>query len=201
MNIPWPQILIALGTVLAVIGAFWSALEQNDYDKNLQLLTKENASLNQTLLDQVTGGDTFPFIHYTPSGLHDSNPNTLDGLHELVGRMNLYDVSFSQKAVPSEKLDIEGLTANDVMIYNKSLQLPITKTGTFITGRIYPISSIKLPVDKKYFTVEIEISARNGIFIQTTKLSKVGGFWKVVSYKISREVSYNKFELIKKYEE
>ncbi len=76
-SIPWSSILIAVGSVIVVIGGFWSTLEQSATNKKLESLTEENQQLTKELHQTITGGNSYPFFVYGPDLRHISDPNIL----------------------------------------------------------------------------------------------------------------------------
>jgi hypothetical protein len=59
-----PAGLIFLGVLISAVGAFWAAVQQNSFERELRVRSDKIAELSQNALHSVTGGDSFCYIHF-----------------------------------------------------------------------------------------------------------------------------------------
>jgi hypothetical protein len=59
-----PAGLIFLGVLISAVGAFWAAIQQTDFERELRARSDRIAELSQDALHSVTGGDSFCYIQF-----------------------------------------------------------------------------------------------------------------------------------------
>jgi hypothetical protein len=93
----WPGILVLIGAILAAIGVFWGAINQNKSEQELRRkadqiaeLTTRNAELTTRNKDIIIGGNSFCYVT-----IANLDPNTNQGILMVVhkGDYPIYDVS------------------------------------------------------------------------------------------------------------
>src|SRR5680860_315490 len=57
-----PQILIAIGSILTITGAFWSAIEDDKKDDKIIAGNEEQARLSKQINNILIGEDSYPYV-------------------------------------------------------------------------------------------------------------------------------------------
>ena len=196
-SIPWPSIVIALGSVLVLIGGFWAAIEQNTTTKKIEQLSSENQKLTTKLHETVTGGNSFPSFVYSRDLNNVDDPNKLSIYLYVNGNNPIFDVTLELADITGQ-LDHNSFPSIQDFInaFIAKIGTPL-KGGTFVTGRVFPVGQVEMNNHDKEMIFRISAIARNGVFIQVTTLRRdSGGFWRMAHYKITKECNGND-ELLK----
>jgi hypothetical protein len=67
-----PAGLIFLGVLISAVGAFWAALQQIGFERELMSRSGKIAELNQDALHGVTGSDSFRYIQFVDTSADEA---------------------------------------------------------------------------------------------------------------------------------
>ncbi len=151
-----PAIVTLVGAIIAASGVFWSAYRQVETSRQLREKTQEIADLNQTLnikstetLNQLTGGDSFVYFEPLKRG------GRLALFLRQAGNYPSFDVTLrlhesgNLLAPPILVGTVRRGSGFDWITFPPFLELPERPTAGDTHVRNY----------------QIEVSARNGIFV------------------------------------
>lgn len=174
-NIGMPAILILIGALISATGAVWASIDQSKSERALRQKSDEIATLNKQISHSITGGDSFAYLGpiYLSGG---SFPESLMLIHE--GKFPVYDVSFRVTDLD----DFEAELKKPIGTTNL-LSVGVNHTVGNLSPRSALVTGIKLR-ERPYVRLTIEISARNGHFVQSIRIKKAGE-----SYKTANRVS------------
>lgn len=155
-----PSILIAIGSILVVIGGFWASLEQSAYKEKLSSKNEEIIGLNNQINYSITGGDSYSYLSINKS----DKGNKLSTVIVHSGDYPLYDLTL--RIVDLDKFGkISGYWGEVLNIGN----LPAGMART-----------LEYKIDfsnRKLARLNIFISARNGHKTQLLRVKSLNGKW------------------------
>ena len=157
-DIGGPTILIFVGGLISAIGAVWAAFDQNKMSSRLEQKNEEIITLNKSLHESVTGGDSYCYLQL-------SNSDDPMFLINHVGKHPIYDVS-------ARIVDLDTFE----QLKSRSIR-EVLDCGTNISiGNIPPNSSKLLDgllINQVHsLRLNILFSARNGFFSQLLRAKK-----------------------------
>jgi hypothetical protein len=174
-NIGVPAILILIGALISATGAVLASIDQSKSERALRQKSDEIATLNKQISQSITGGDSFAYLgpSYVSGGAF---PESLMLIHE--GKFPVYDVSFRVVDLDDFEAELKkpAETAN-------ILSVGVNQT----VGNLSPRSALFTGItvrERPFVRLTIQISARNGHFVQSIRIKKVGE-----SYKTANRVS------------
>lgn len=177
-SIPTPAIVVAIGAVIAVIGAFWASVEQSRSQKQLSGKNEEIANLNRQIAQTITGGDSYCYVEFSHNAGFDYPFLKLI----QVGDYPLYDISVVVRDLDDYEYRKEGNpTIEDLEKAEFSFPTRNLSPGDQVNLYRLPISASE--TKKRY---EIFIASRNGTVKEFVRLEKIQNKWKI-AMKVQRE--------------
>lgn len=163
-------VLLSAG-LLAVWGAFWSAMQHSSDAQAASAKSDEIAKLNHKIANLVTGGEGFCYML-----IGSIAPTSDQGTMTIVrqGEFPLYEVK--ARIVDLDEFKAKGpITFDNMFLGDTNLSL-----GTLPPYTAAFHGRIDLgPKDQKDFNVFF--SARNGLYTQNLSLRKIDGTWRSAS--------------------
>lgn len=103
-NLPWPAIMVAIGSAIAIVGAFWGAIEQGKSERKIGELQEKNAQLSEDIQFYLKGGDSYPLVTYLEGLTPNSTKDHVTGIIGIQGDYPLFDLSFNHHEVSLDEL-------------------------------------------------------------------------------------------------
>lgn len=145
------EALVFLGAVLAITGGFWASSQQESYERRI-------AELNNTILSQITGGDSYCYVK---AGSLDLNPQRFWVLSVWqVWKEPCYDVTIQIKDVDKFRGVMKGHSEKSPQ--EVFAAFPYIQIGTVPPKFLAPVfRQLDLQeYDKRHFS--FSVSFRNG---------------------------------------
>jgi hypothetical protein len=155
--------LAIVGGALAAVGAIWSAIEQNDFEKEI---TKKN----EFIINYITGSDSFCYLQPSGQSIKEDSPYP-DYAIVHKGKYPLYDASMI--VTDLDEMDIRRqrgeLSTKDIE------QVPL---GTIPPNQVlYNHGELYLNKDAGKRSYNIQFMARNGCWFQNLRFRLMAGKW------------------------
>lgn len=171
-----PALVTFVGAIITAFGIFWSASRQAETARQLRQKTDQIADLNRELtvrstetLNQITGGDSFIYFEPLKRG----------------GRLGLY----MRHAGKYPAFDVTLRFHENGEILAQPRYVGTVRRGSgfdWITFEPLVLPERPEPGDTRVRKYNIEISTRNGIFVQDIEVKPVKGEWHTDSRKLRR---------------
>lgn len=164
-----PALVIAMGTLLTIMGTFWAAVRQTSNNRVLTQKNERIRELSEKVSETLTGGDSFCYLQLIR---FDGDPTLSQTALIHSGKYPLYDVSLTI-IDPDEPYRMEKgkLDWNDVI--NKQ---HVIRVGNLSPNQTTIVQGLTLP-QRDIIRLNILISARNGFISERLRSVRQGDKW------------------------
>lgn len=194
-NISFPSILILIGGIMTLVGAFWSGIQSAMQNEQIKQLTAKNTELAEKNIDLVTGGNSYAYYDVGVRFENGINHKVALILH-LMGNFPLSDVTIKidqiieRTNLPTRSFDIETI---------------YTKKYSLITHDLFSSNTEMILLDlnepNNHF-IKITIISRNGEIEQQIRFLKKDNGYFCMAIKVTRYVfkdgAFKRIELLER---